>query len=117
MSGESALSKRIGLALSRLPGLRLFRNQVGRYKLADGRWLASGLKVGSGDRIGWRSRIVTLDMIGQRIAQFVSIEVKGDDGVEDDDQIAWAQTVRDAGGLAGFAYSEKDALDIVDGRA
>lgn len=116
MSSEARLSKRIGLALSRL-GCRVFRNQVGVYELADGRWLSSGLGKGSGDRVGWRSIVITPDMVGQRLAVFLSIEVKGGGGRVEEEQLVWAQVVRDAGGRAGIAFSEQEAIDIADGKA
>ena len=41
------------IKLSAQLGMKLWRNQVGTYKLADGRYISSGLCVGSSDLIGY----------------------------------------------------------------
>lgn len=48
---ESDISAKIQLRASEL-GARLWRNQSGKYQLADGRWLSSGLFPGAPDLIG-----------------------------------------------------------------
>lgn len=72
---EAELLRRILIRASEL-GMRLFRNQIGKYKLADGRWLTSGLCVGSSDLIGWTPTLVTQEMVGQTLAVFTAIETK-----------------------------------------
>jgi hypothetical protein len=94
--------------------VRLFRNQVGTYLLADGRYISSGLAVGSADLIGWQTVTITAAMVGQRIARFVSIEVKKPKGGRKEaQQKAWAAAVSDAGGFAGFARSVDEAEKIL----
>lgn len=113
-NAETDLQQRIRLALGTDPQLRLFRNQVG--SLPDprtGRLVTFGLARGSADLIGWRTVVVTPDMVGQRIAVFTSIEVKTPTGRLTPAQQAWLGVVRGAGGIAGVARSVGAALEIV----
>lgn len=98
-------------------GIKLFRNNVGvyldargipvRYGLAnDSKRLNEACK--SGDLVGWRSVVIVADMVGSRIAQFVSRECKkagwkytGD--AHERAQLKWANAVVAAGGDACFA--------------
>ena len=110
MNAETDLQQRIRLALGTRPDARLFRNQVG--SLPDprtGRLVTFGLARGSADLIGWRSIVVTPDMVGRRLAVFTSIEVKTPTGRVRPDQQAWLGVVRGAGGIAGVARSVTDA--------
>ena len=78
---ETVLQQNIRLALGQHSDLRLFRNETG--KLPDprtGRWVQFGLAKGSSDLIGFKTVKVTPEMIGQEIAQFVSIEIKTERG-------------------------------------
>lgn len=89
-------------------GMRLFRNQVGSYQLPDGRWLSSGLCIGSSDLIGWTPVVVVPEMVGKPVAVFTAIEVKkpGRDTTAPDRKIQQAlflSRVREAGGLAVIA--------------
>ncbi len=81
-------------------GARLWRNQVGSYKLADGRWISSGLCVGSGDLIGYVSVTITADMVGQTLAQFVSVEAKAPRGRLERHQAVWLERCRADGAIA-----------------
>lgn len=76
-----------------------------------------GLVKGSGDIIGWRSVEITPDMVGQRVAVFTSLEVKGPHGRGTKEQRAFVAAVRGAGGLSGFVRSLDEARSIlgVDG--
>lgn len=89
-------------------GWRLFRNQVGTYKLPDGRFLSSGLCKGSSDLIGWRTVTITPDMVGQHLAQFVAVECKAENGRLSPEQENFLRVVRDAGGHAVMAKSPSD---------
>lgn len=113
-NAETDLQQRIRLALGTQPDLRMFRNQVG--SLPDprtGRPVQFGLARGSADLIGWRTVVVTPDMVGQRLAVFTSIEVKTPTGRLTPAQQAWLGVVRGAGGIAGVARSVGAALEIV----
>lgn len=125
---ESATLRAVRLALGGRADTRLFRNNVAlawvgergqhtaaRLVLHNPRPLHAGLHVGSGDLVGWRTIMVTPDMVGQRLAVFVSIETKALRGKRATEQKNWAQQVREAGGLAGFARSVDEAERILGG--
>lgn len=112
-SHEARVQNQIRLALGR--GLtRLFRNNTGALKDQNGRLVTFGLCKGSSDLIGWRTTTITPDMVGQRLAVFVAIEVK-DKGRPTAEQLAFVKAVRDAGGLAGIARGIPEAQAILDG--
>ena len=72
-----------------------------------------GLCKGSADLIGWATRTITPEMVGQQIAVFTSIEVKSTSGRVKPEQQAWMQAVEAAGGIAGIARSVGEAMDIL----
>jgi hypothetical protein len=114
-ASETHLQQEIRLALGTRPDLRLYRNNCG--SLPDprtGRLVTFGLARGSADLIGWRTIVVTPDMVGRRLAVFTSIEVKTPTGRLRADQQAWLGAVRGAGGIAGVARSVADALRMVE---
>lgn len=114
-NAETDLQQRIRLALGTHPELRIFRNQVG--SLPDprtGRLVQFGLARGSADLIGWRTIVVTPEMVGQRIAVFTSLEIKTPTGRLAPAQRHWLQAVDQAGGIAGVVRSVGDALRIVE---
>jgi hypothetical protein len=114
-NAETTLQQQIRLAVGSRSDLRLFRNQVG--SLPDprtGRLVTFGLARGSADLIGWRTVVVTPDMVGQRIAVFTSIEIKTATGRLRPEQQAWLGVVRGAGGVAGVVRSVEDALNLMD---
>lgn len=101
-------------------GLRLFRNNVGATYTKDGSFLRYGLaneskklnnEIKSADLIGIRPVIITYDMVGKTIGQFVSREVKhagwkytGTD--RERAQLRWAELITAFGGDACFAAGE-----------
>jgi hypothetical protein len=96
------------------PGVRLFRNNCGALKDAEGRLIRYGVaNPGGSDLIGWRSITVTPDMIGQKLAVFLAIEVKGEKCKATDHQRNFSARVRADGGLAGVARTVDDALGII----
>jgi hypothetical protein len=110
---ETTLQQEIRLALGTIPSARIFRNQVG--SLPDprtGRLVTFGLARGSADLIGWRTVVVTPEMVGTRLAVFLSIEVKTATGRIRPEQQQWFDAVHAAGGIAGVARSVPDALRI-----
>lgn len=103
-------------------GYRLFRNNSGvashidadgrvrpvRYGLAnDSARLNERIK--SSDLIGWRPIVITPEMVGQTIAQFVSIEAKAKgwrltpSDLRGQAQKRWIDLINADGGLAFFA--------------
>lgn len=101
---ESELLKSVLYQSSR-DGVVLFRNQVGKYRLEDGRYLSSGLCVGSSDLIGWTSIAITQEMVGKRIAVFTAIECKSEKGRASKEQDNFLKRVSDAGGIARLVRS------------
>ena len=111
---ETILQQNIRLALGTKSNLRLFRNETG--KLPDprtGRYIQFGLAKGSSDLIGFKTVKVTPDMVGQEIAQFVSLEIKTETGKLTKMQHNWLQKVKTSGGIVGVARTVKDALKIL----
>jgi len=92
---------------------RLFRNSVGVGMLRNGSYVRFGLAKGSGDLIGWHSLIVTEEMVGKRIALFLSIEVKAPKGLTSKEQKIWEQIVNESGGIALVARSPEDVEKIL----
>ena len=116
---ETAIQQHIRLALGKLRHVRMFRNNCG--KLPDprtGRWIEFGVgNPGGGDLLGWRTVTVTPEMVGQQVAQFVSLEVKTATGRVRPEQARWRQVVAEAGGVAAVVRSVEDAeraLDVTD---
>jgi hypothetical protein len=126
---ESNIFTRTSKRLSEL-GARLFRNNVGSAYTGPGmtlkpgqhytgkggervifapRLIAFGLHKGSGDGIGWVTRTVTPDMIGQRVAVFLSVETKTDTGRTSEEQQTWLANVARAGGLAIVTNNDEEA--------
>jgi hypothetical protein len=79
-----------------------------------GRWIAYGVGgKGAGDFLGWKSVLITPDMVGKTIAQFVSAEFKGDGGRATKEQVAFRDAVNAAGGRAGIVASERDMAELL----
>jgi hypothetical protein len=100
-------------------GVRIFRNNRGAFQDATGRWIRYGLandseqygdKIKSSDLIGIRKVMITPDMVGGSIGQFVSREIKRTDWkyrgtAEEQAQLAWLEFILLMGGDAAFANS------------
>lgn len=107
--------------------VRLFRNHTGKgwtgeyvkttqdgYTiLRNARACTFGLCVGSSDIVGWRTRLITPDMVGDAVAVFTAIEVKEGKGQARANQRAFRDAVLNAGGNAGIARSIDDAALIL----
>ena len=91
---------------------RLWRNNTGALKDQRGQLVRYGLCPGSSDLIGYRTVVITPDMVGQRVALFCAVEVK-DRGRPTEQQVAFINLVQQAGGLAGVARSVPEALSIL----
>lgn len=109
---EQHIQQEIRLAISK-GDTRVFRNNTGTLRDANGRPVQFGLCKGSADLIGWQTVTITPEMVGQRLAVFTSIEVKSATGGLRPEQQQWLDAVQAAGGIAGVARSVDDALRIV----
>lgn len=131
---EKQIQRSIFKRLGGLHAVRLFRNNVamawtgkvqkiaskrfvevnpGDVVIRDARPLHAGLVKGSGDLIGWRRVMITAEMVGRPIAQFLSLEVKTKTGRATKEQKNWQATVNAHGGLAGIVRSDDEALELV----
>ena len=124
---ESVIQRMIFKTMGGRHDVRLFRNNVGMgfcgrcaderagtVTLVDARRVHFGLFAGSGDLIGWKSVEITPDMVGRKVAIFVSVETKTPGGRLSREQEAWIERVRFFGGIAGRARSETEATKIID---
>jgi hypothetical protein len=94
------------VALNKLPGVRVFRNNVGSIPLPTGGRIAYGLAVGSADLVGWVNVKVAF-------ARFFALETKQRGKKQTPSQLAWANTVRSMGGFACVVTSVDEALSAV----
>ena len=113
---ESALLRRLLLASSKL-GARLFRNQIGRYRLARptcmecqrfGRIVSSGMAIGSPDLVGWLPVTITPEHVGTTLAVFVGVEAKTAEGKTSPQQRAFVAALERAGAVSGVVRSVEE---------
>lgn len=97
---EHDLQNLIRVRLSEL-GYRVFRANVGKVKLPDGRWFDTGLPRGFSDLFAVKNGRVSF------------IEVKVLPNVASDEQINFISQMLAEGCSAGVAYSVEDAVEIV----
>lgn len=72
-----------------------------------------GLCPGSGDLIGWVTRVIQPNDVGKDVAVFLSLEVKTDKGRVSEGQAKWFKAVHFAGGIAAIVRSEEEALNAI----
>ena len=94
--------------------VRLFRNNCGKLQDKNGTWVAYGLCPGSSDLIGWREVLITSEMVGKTVAQFVALEVKSNSGRPTPEQIAFLLTVMKSGGLSSLVFSLEEARQVLN---
>ena len=111
---ETSILQEIRIGLSSTPDVRIFRNQTGALKDTEGRLVTFGLCKGSSDLIGWKSIVITPEMIGQRVAVFLAVEVKRPKKNPTPEQTNFLERVAAAGGIAGVARSVEDARTITN---
>lgn len=135
---HSVVTAKVEIEVSRR-GWRVFRNNVGRawhgnvteeymmstkngskkvIELYDAYMISYGLGVGSSDRVGWRPVVITPEMVGQTIAQFVALECKSARYTRvPEEQWNFLQQVHRAGGYAAVArlIDEELILEEVGG--
>jgi hypothetical protein len=122
---EKTLQNHFMLLISKLGG-RLFRNNSGvayqgeTHRLKNGdilikkpRMIRMGLATGSADTIGWLPKKITYSDVGNTVAVFCSIEYKSSRGKPTPEQIAWANTVKDAGGISLITSEIMDAETLL----
>ena len=68
---------------------------------------------GGSDLIGYRRVTVTPEMVGTEVPVFAAIEVKAARGKATQQQKAFIEHIRNAGGIAGIARSVDEAQSIL----
>lgn len=107
-TGIAGQKKRIGQT-TRIEGEPALQN--GDWIVRRGRFVTFGMGEGTGDRIGYASIVVTPEMVGKRVAIFVSAEGKTGDDTMSAEQRTWHDQVRQAGGIS---VEVRDLDDIVN---
>lgn len=107
----------IRIALNKLPGVRVVRNNSGMLEWAPGKRLRYGLGLGSADLVG--VVLIPWDLSDPRIfdshglGRAFCLEVKRPGVKPDRHQLAWLQAVRNLGGFATVVHSVDEAIEAV----
>ena len=131
---ETNIVRTIMLAMSKIKGVRIFRNNQGVGWIGASRLFASkqtvnvekgdvliknarvfhaGLCTGSSDLIGLKSEIITPEMVGKKVAIFVATEVKTKTGKASKEQIAFIEMVNNLGGIGFIVTDESQAVEYL----
>ena len=103
MTTESLIQSQIRVGLSKA-GHTVFRVNVGKVRMADGRYFDTGLPKGFSDLFGFRPD-----------GRIFFIEVKNKTGKLRPEQENFMKVAKSKGALAGVARSVEDAMEIVNG--
>jgi hypothetical protein len=109
---EHEIQQRIRLACGR-GAVRLWRNNTGALVDQQGRFVRFGLCKGSSDLIGLRALEITPELVGQRLAQFVALEIKTSSGTVSQEQQAFLRLVQELGGVAAVCRSIEQAQAVL----
>jgi len=104
MTAEHKIQNDIRVAVSQ-HGCTIFRANVGKVKMDNGKWFDTGLPKGYPDLFGFR----------HSDGKLFFIEVKNEVGRLRSDQIKFAHAIRKYPVLYGVARSVDDAIEIVEG--
>lgn len=96
------------------PDVRMWRNNVGVYQYANGKFLRYGLCNGSSDFVGLHSLIIKPEHVGKRVAVFLAIESKARGKDAEEHQETWLREVMDAGAIAGVARNADEADALIE---
>ena len=102
---ETTLLRKVMLCISGM-NCKIFRNNVGICKYSSGAMVAYGLCVGSSDLIGFVPHAITPSDVGKKVAVFLAVETKTDDGKVDKAQHSFLNMVANGGGIAIIARGE-----------
>ena len=102
MTTESLIQNQIRVGLSKA-GHTVFRANVGKVRMADGRYFDTGLPKGFPDLFGFRPD-----------GRIFFIEVKNETGKLRPEQEKFIEQMQKRGALAGVARSVADAMEIVN---
>lgn len=102
LKSEQEIQNEIRVGLTKA-GHMVFRTNVGKVRMMDGRWFDTGLPKGHPDLYGFRSD-----------GQIFYIEVKNEKGRVRPEQKKFIEVVKGRGAKAGVAHSLEEALEIVN---
>ena len=112
---ETEASDKILNALAKL-NIKLHRVQAGEWWACshpgDKLYRMKGAQAGVSDYCGWRSIVITPEMVGKRVAQFVGIEMKTKTGKAREAQLNFGEAVRRDGGIAGVCRDATEATQL-----
>lgn len=132
---ETTLGKKIMLALGSIKGVRIFRNNSGfcwigqsvnihkrqevivnpgDVVIRQARAFNAGLCKGSSDFIGFKSVVVTPEMVGTTVAIFLASEIKTKSGKASPDQILFTNMVNKFGGIGIIVTDENEAVELLN---
>lgn len=124
---EHDLQNQIRVGVSERSSATLFRANVGmawtgkrvhreggNVRIEDARPLSTGLPKGFPDLFGLRPLLITPEMVGQTIAQFVFIEVKQPKRKPTETQRATMDFLIKQGACGGVAHSAEEAVRILN---
>ncbi len=126
---EKAIQNQVHRALGGRSDIRLFRNNSGVahhgtvvMESAASITLKNPVRVrygvpptgGGSDLIGWVSKTITPDMVGQKVAVFLAVEIKSDAGKPTAAQEVFIEQVNAHGGIAGIVRSVEEAERMVE---
>lgn len=117
---ETEITQRIRVALAKVQGVTIWRNNSGRLEDRTGRWVTYGLGVGSADLVGlvacqWEG-LVNRAGDAATVGRFFALEVKvpgRDKAHATDDQERWRSVVRSLGGFCAVVHSADEAIAAV----
>jgi len=88
--------------------------EAGDVLIHQGRFFDAGLCVGSSDLIGFKSVVITPEMVGTKVAIFLAPEVKTVKGKASPEQINFLNMVNSMGGIAFITTNEAEAEQLVN---
>ena len=103
----------VGSKVQRFSAPQTMNVNAGDILLREGRPFKTGLATGTSDILGMTRVTVTPDMVGQTVAVFTAIEVKAVGGKPTEAQEQFINHINTAGGFAGIASTEEEALEII----
>lgn len=134
-SQETNIVRRVMLKIGAVPGVRIFRNNIGNawigkskkftsrqtviveagdVLIKSARYFEAGLCVDSSDLIGFRSVIVTPEMVGKQIAVFTAAEIKTATGRASKGQVNFIDMINKMGGIGFIARNENEAFEFIN---
>jgi hypothetical protein len=115
MAESKILNQVMDLVNSFCTGMEIFRNNSGVFKRVRFGLHNKLTTKGTADCIGWKTVVITPNMVGKRFARFLSIELKdtGEKIIPGSEQDQWRKKVLAAGGIAIEADSPEAVQELL----